>query len=124
MDPQIKKGSLELCILMMLHEKDCYGYEVSKEIGNLLEVKEGTIYLILQRLEKTEYVKSYIKESESSKPRKYYKLSLNGIKRMESLVDDYSTINGVINKYMKKQKSKGDKNGKKWIYESTIWFIR
>ena len=100
MDPQIKKGSLEMCVLMMLNAKDCYGYEVSKEIGDLLDVKEGTIYLVLQRLERTTYVDSYLQESKSNKTRKYYRLTQSGIERMEQLINDYSIINKVIDDYM------------------------
>ena len=96
MDPQIKKGSLEMCILMLLNNKDCYGYELSKEIGDLLEVKEGTIYLVLQRLERTTYVDSYLQESQSNKTRKYYRLTESGVERMKQLINDYSTINKVI----------------------------
>ncbi|MEG0365161.1 MAG: PadR family transcriptional regulator, partial [Erysipelotrichales bacterium] len=86
--------------LMMLHQDDCYGYEVSKEIGSILDVKEGTIYLILQRLEKTTHVESYLKEANNNKTRKYYRLTNLGQQRMEELIDDYSTINKVINKYI------------------------
>ncbi|MDL2212327.1 PadR family transcriptional regulator [Erysipelotrichaceae bacterium OttesenSCG-928-M19] len=102
MDPQIKKGSLEMCILMMLNHKDCYGYEVSKEIGDLLEVKEGTIYLVLQRLERTTYVDSYLQEAQSNKTRKYYRLTNSGIERMKQLINDYYVINEVIDYYMNK----------------------
>ncbi|MDF9866601.1 PadR family transcriptional regulator PadR [Bacilli bacterium PM5-3] len=104
MDPQIKKGSLEMCVLMMLKKKDCYGYEVSKEIGDLLDVKEGTIYLVLQRLERTTYVDSYLQESKSNKTRKYYRITKSGLERMQQLVDDYSTINKVIDNFMSQTK--------------------
>jgi len=102
MDPQIKKGSLEMCILMMLNAKDCYGYEVSKEIGDLLDVKEGTIYLVLQRLDRTTYVDSYLKESKSNKTRKYYRITESGLERMKQLINDYSIINKVIDDFMNK----------------------
>lgn len=99
-----------MCILMMLHAKDCYGYEVSKEIGGLLEVKEGTIYLVLQRLERTTYVDSYLQETKSNKTRKYYSITSSGIDRMQQLIDDYKTINDVIKKYVKETQSKEDSN--------------
>lgn len=91
-----------MCVLLLLNEKDCYGYEVSKEISGLLDVKEGTIYLVLQRLERTTYVDSYLQESKSNKTRKYYSLTEKGIERMNNLIDDYSKINCVINQYMNK----------------------
>jgi PadR family transcriptional regulator PadR len=40
----------------MIYEKDCYGYEISKEIagrtGNKFQIKEATLYAVFQRLEK------------------------------------------------------------------------
>lgn len=91
-----------MCILMLLNERDCYGYEVSKEIGNLLDAKEGTIYLILQRLEKTVFVDSYLQASDNNKTRKYYHLTAAGKKRMTQLIEDYKSINQVITYYMDK----------------------
>ncbi|MGL4382488.1 MAG: PadR family transcriptional regulator [Bacilli bacterium] len=102
MDPQIKKGSLEMCILMILNQADGYGYEVSKTVGSLLEVKEGTIYLVLQRLEKTNLISSYLLDSDSKRVRKYYRITLDGVLRMEQLIEDYNTINNVIKKLMNK----------------------
>ena len=29
MNTQYKKGVLELCVLSLLHKRDCYGYEIS-----------------------------------------------------------------------------------------------
>ncbi len=100
MDSQIKKGSLELCILLLLSKKDCYGYLVSKIIGEKLNVKEGTLYLILQRLEKTNIVESYKVSSSEKKVRKYYKLTDAGVEKMNNLINDYNAINNVIDSFI------------------------
>lgn len=100
MDPQIKKGTLELCILMILSVDDYYGYELAKEINESLEVKEGTIYLVLQRLEKSQHIYSYIPESLSKRKKKYYHLTPLGYEKMNHLIKDYYTINKVIDHYM------------------------
>src|SRR6056297_763147 len=51
---QLKKGVLEIIILDLLTEKDRYGYEIIKELaeksGGYFELKEGTLYPILYRL--------------------------------------------------------------------------
>lgn len=96
MDAQVKKGSLELCVLICLQDHDCYGYEISKRIGDLLEVKEGTIYLVLQRLDKTPLLTSYEKQTEQGRVRKYYSLSVQGRERMNELVQDYKNLNRII----------------------------
>lgn len=96
MDAQVKKGSLELCVLLCLQDHDCYGYEISKKIGDLLEVKEGTIYLVLQRLDKTPYLSSYETQTDQGRIRKYYSLTDDGRKRMEELVSDYHALNLIL----------------------------
>ena len=53
MDAQIKKGILEMCLLLKLAKKDYYGYELMKEMNLLFpDVYESTFYAILRRLKK------------------------------------------------------------------------
>lgn len=52
---QLKKGVLEMLVLRFLAEKPSHGYELivrlREKSGGLLELKEGTLYPILYRLE-------------------------------------------------------------------------
>ena len=34
MNTQYKKGVLELCVLSLLHKRDCYGYEIDEELDD------------------------------------------------------------------------------------------
>ena len=36
MNTQYKKGVLELCVLALLHKRDCYGYEISEFLSSTL----------------------------------------------------------------------------------------
>lgn len=51
-ESQIRKGSLEMAILASLWKKRLYGLEILRilEGGSGLEMLEGTLYLILNRL--------------------------------------------------------------------------
>lgn len=100
---QIKKGVLELAILKLLDEEDQYGYsiiqQVSKRSNNTLEVKDGTLYPILYRLEDNEIIKSYWQNNEGgrSRPRKYYKITQKGKTTLKSMLTDYFEVNNSIN---------------------------
>lgn len=52
---QLKKGVLEMVVLGLICEKPAYGYELllrlREESGGMLDLKEGTLYPILYRLE-------------------------------------------------------------------------
>lgn len=51
MDTQLKKGVLEMCVLIRLSRKDMYGYEIMKIIQSVFpEVYDGSIYTILHRI--------------------------------------------------------------------------
>lgn len=78
MNIQFKKGVLELCVLSILDKKDCYGYELVNEISKKIFISEGTIYPLLRRLKKDNYVTTYLQESQEGPPRKYYELTKEG----------------------------------------------
>ncbi len=78
MNIQFKKGVLELLVLALLNNRDCYGYELVEEISEYVDISEGTIYPMLRRFSKGGLVESYLKESESGPPRKYYRLTKEG----------------------------------------------
>ena len=57
------KGHIDTIILSILNEKDCYGYEIAKTVkvkcNNMFELKEGTMYLALKRMESKGFIESY-----------------------------------------------------------------
>ena len=74
MNPQFKKGALELCVLSKL-------VSISKEMS----IATGTLYLVLKRMKDEEYVDTYLVESEEGPARKYYHLTEQGKQYQESL---------------------------------------
>lgn len=69
------KDILWIYILSLLKEKDMYAYEIRDEIYKKFGFKPARItsYVVLYRLEKEGYVKSYWKED-----RKYYSINSRG----------------------------------------------
>ncbi|MFP4017600.1 MAG: PadR family transcriptional regulator, partial [Halanaerobiales bacterium] len=96
MNIQFKKGVLELCVLVMLEKKDCYGYELVEEISKYINISEGTIYPLLRRLQKEAYLESYLRESNEGPPRKYYRITDLGKEIKDRLVSEWTEfVNGV-----------------------------
>ena len=78
MNVQFKKGVLELCVLAIVREKDCYGYELTESISKHVDISEGSIYTLLRRLTNEEYFTTYLVESSEGPSRKYYHLTNKG----------------------------------------------
>ena len=51
MDIQLRRGILEVCVLTVLRRGDSYGYQLVKDVGEMIEITESTLYPILKRLE-------------------------------------------------------------------------
>lgn len=101
MDTQFKKGVLELLVLLFASKKDRYGYELVEEISKVVNVNEGTIYPILKRLTIEGYFEIYLKESTGGPSRKYYKLTVLGIKRKDRLLDEWKKFESSVNSFIK-----------------------
>ena len=78
MNPQFKKGVLELVVLLSVTKKDMYGYELVSEVSKVIDVNEGTIYPLLKRLTNERYFETYLMESTEGPSRKYYHLTKLG----------------------------------------------
>jgi len=86
---QLRRGALELAILSALAAGRLYGIEIIKVLKerSALEVAEGTIYPILNRLRTDGFVEAEWVESESGHPRKYYWLTREGRARAKTMAD-------------------------------------
>ncbi|WMJ79848.1 PadR family transcriptional regulator [Clostridium sp. MB40-C1] len=108
MDTQLKKGVLELCVLSVLKDKDCYGYELVTEISKSIEISDGTIYPILRRLTKEGYFNTYLKESTEGPPRKYYSLTEAGERKRIELTEEWYEFVKAVNRVIKENEEKID----------------
>lgn len=97
MGPQFKKGILELCVLTLVRAKDTYGYELVERISQKFEISEGTIYPILRRLTEEKYFETYLMESTSGPPRKYYRITAVGKEFQETLLKEWKEFDTQVN---------------------------
>lgn len=81
---QVKKGTLSFIILKILKDNEYYGYELIEQIRKYteIEVAEGTLYPLMNRLKTENLVDSKWVEQETGIPRKYYCLTETGKKTL------------------------------------------
>ncbi len=101
MNSQLKRGTLELCVLSILNDSDCYGYELVNRISACMQVTEGTIYPLMKRLKESDTIDSYIVESQEGPPRKYYKITETGKAELERLSAEWFEFVESVNNLLK-----------------------
>ena len=100
MNPQFKKGVLELIVLESVRRKDMYGYELVEEVSRVIDVNEGTIYPLLKRLTNEKYFETYLKESTEGPPGKYYHLTASGREYKEHLKQEWLEFSKKVNVFI------------------------
>ncbi len=100
---QIRKGILELAILLIVESGQVYASEILKKLKDTeLIVVEGTLYPLLSRLKRHGLVGYVWKESKSGPPRKYYKLTAKGKGALAGLKNSWKSLYKSINSLIKK----------------------
>lgn len=100
MKTQLKKGTLDMCVLAVLARGDSYAYELVSTLSETMEISEGTIYPLMRRLQAEAWVSTYFVESSSGPPRKYYSLTAAGRASLAEMEDEWRSfvdeVNGVL----------------------------
>ncbi len=94
MDAQLKKGLLELCVLVSLKKEESYGYKIISDISPYIEVSESTLYPILKRLEATGCLTTRTKEH-NGRLRKYYMITESGKRKIKESIGDLDELRRV-----------------------------
>ncbi len=74
------KGILDLCVLGILIDGEAYGYEIAGRLddGGIGEVKGGTLYPALAKLEDDGHVVATWRAGDGGPNRKYYSITQSG----------------------------------------------
>ncbi|AOK31761.1 MULTISPECIES: PadR family transcriptional regulator [Burkholderia] len=100
MKTQLKKGTLDMCVLAVLARGDSYAYELVSTLSATMEISEGTIYPLMRRLQGESWVSTYLVESNSGPPRKYYSVTAEGRRALREMEDEWRSfvdeVNGVL----------------------------
>jgi DNA-binding PadR family transcriptional regulator len=102
---EVLKGHIDTLILSLLHNRDMYGYELAKIVreksDDQFELKEGTLYLSLKRLEKNKWISSYWGDEQGpGGRRKYYKLTSMGEEGFEEKRLEWEFVRDVIDSFL------------------------
>ena len=98
---QIKRGTLSFIVLNELRDQELYGYEIIESIKSRtsIEVAEGTLYPLMNRLKKNALLDSKWVEQESGIPRKYYFLTEEGKEMLAKMQAYWDELEKSIKTY-------------------------
>ncbi|MFD1037773.1 PadR family transcriptional regulator [Virgibacillus byunsanensis] len=106
---ELVKGSTSLLILQLLNDRDMYGYELVKEMDQRsehnLQIKEGTLYPALHKLEKQEYIECYWENQVKGPSRKYYRITAEGEKILDEKTSEWHRYVQVMNNLIRRNES-------------------
>jgi len=104
LDKELKRGTLEMVLLKLLTGRAMYGYEIVAALEKLAEqqfqLKEGTLYPVLYRLENDGFVEARWETQERGVPRKYYHITALGKTELERLLAEWRAFSQTLNRIL------------------------
>jgi PadR family transcriptional regulator, regulatory protein PadR len=103
MDSRLLTGTVEMLILEIVSAGPSYGYEIVQTVAarsrGYFELKEGSLYPALHRLERQRLLDSFWQDAEGRR-RKYYRLTAAGKQALEVKRQEWAQfaagVNGVL----------------------------
>lgn len=85
------RGVLEICVLKMIAEDPTYGYDIAEKLtaAGFGTIKGGTLYPLLNRLERSGLVDTEWRAGNGGPGRKYYRLTEIGASAQKNMASDW-----------------------------------
>jgi PadR family transcriptional regulator, regulatory protein PadR len=100
---QMRRGTLEYCVLALLRDQARYGFDLVRTLGEAdgLVTSEGTIYPLLSRLRRDGLVTTAWHESPSGPPRRYYQLTRAGQEALALFTAEWDRFTNAVDRVLK-----------------------
>lgn len=101
------RGYNDTMILFILNEAPSYGYEISKKIKELSNmkylIKETTLYSAFTRMEKNGHIESFVSEDAegNGKKRTYYRITEAGKEYYNGKCEEWKLTKEVVENFIK-----------------------
>ncbi|WP_297567925.1 PadR family transcriptional regulator [uncultured Faecalibaculum sp.] len=88
-------GLLDMCVLAALDREDLYGYRLTRQIKQVLDVSESALYPVLRRLKKDGLLETYDRQTDG-RNRRYYRMTEPGRRRLAEYKQEWETLSSQI----------------------------
>ncbi|MDQ0216396.1 PadR family transcriptional regulator PadR [Oikeobacillus pervagus] len=86
---QLGSALLDACVLAILAKKDAYGYSLTQQVREVMDISESTLYPVLRRLQKGGYLTTYDQPFQG-RNRRYYKITASGRGKYDELLREWN----------------------------------
>jgi PadR family transcriptional regulator, regulatory protein PadR len=96
---QVRKGAAELAVLTALQQGPMFGLQILHHINDTaaLELADGTIYPLLNRLQRErKIIGKWSEDPGATHPRKYYRLTREGRNASIAMLEAWNTFNRAM----------------------------
>jgi PadR family transcriptional regulator, regulatory protein PadR len=97
-DTQMRKGALELAVLILVGQRPRYGVELLADLAARpgLAATGGTVYPLLTRLKNSGLIDATWEESPKGPPRKYYRITPSGREALREQTAAWTTLSAAM----------------------------
>ncbi|MFP6582681.1 MAG: PadR family transcriptional regulator [Candidatus Hydrogenedentota bacterium] len=104
MDPKLLSGTVDMLILQVILPESTYGYRITQDVlkrsEGYFQLKEGSLYPALHRLERDGLLEAHWDKAETGRRRKYYRITASGKNALEKRKNEWQEfsvgVNGIL----------------------------
>lgn len=96
---QIQTRLLDGTILSLVDRESLYGYVLTQQVKTVFNVSESTIYPVLRRLKKDQYLVTFDK-SYQGRNRRYYQITAAGREELQAIREEWNNFSEKVDQIM------------------------
>lgn len=96
---QLGTALLDTCVLAVLLKEDTYGYNLTQYIKDIINVSESTLYPVLRRLQKENYLTTY-DQAYQGRNRRYYQITELGKEKLQDYKKEWKGYKEKVDKIL------------------------
>lgn len=97
---QINAPLLDACVLGIVSNEDAYGYTLTQKTQQVVDISESTLYPVLRRLQKSDYLTTYDVPFQG-RNRRYYAITEKGKEILSFYRDEWEDYKKRIDELIK-----------------------
>ena len=90
---------LDAVVLSVVSQEGTYGYKITQDVRQLMDVSESTLYPVLRRLQKDGFLETYDMEFQG-RNRRYYKITSNGMILLDKYRSEWLSYKKNVDKIL------------------------
>lgn len=90
---------LDAIVLSVVSQGEAYGYKITQDVREIMDVSESSLYPVLRRLQKDGFLETYDMEFQG-RNRRYYKITSNGMILLDKYRKEWIEFTKSVNEIL------------------------